>query len=114
MTKQMATIINELAKYSQTAGYVYKTEDSVYTANGYAIIIEAHTDNVLAVVYDKATDSLYKSVLTMLQAAKADGHQYIKVVGWKRWSIFIRKLPSFSGIMADRDNDTAYINLEKL
>ena len=73
MTKQMATIINELAKYSQTAGYVYKTEDSVYTANGYAIIIEAHTDNVLAVVYDKATDSLYKSVLTMLQAAKELG-----------------------------------------
>ena len=114
MNDEMTQVINELSKHTETLGYIYKPNDSVYFCNGYALIIEERTDNVIAAAYKPCACRLFDSVLTMLRMAEKDGHAYIKIIGWHRWKVFTKKLPNYKSIMIDPSNDTAYIKLERI
>lgn len=114
MTETVAHIINELSKHPQTSGYIYKPGDAIYALNGYALIIEENTDNVIAAAYLPEAHDLFNSIIQMLLLAKADGHEYVKVVGWHRWEAFTRRLPEFVDYMVEPYKDIAYIKLEQL
>lgn len=95
-------VIEEITKqYPDTKDYVFKEGDVVFEIDGYLIICEEFTSNIVCCSFKEHKNSLKHDVLLIWNELKRLGKQYIRIHPASRWRTVFKMFPAFNDYCID-------------
>lgn len=103
------TVIKETHKHFMTEDYEYQDGDEIFTIDGYLIICQAGTSNIVACSYDKHEETLKNDVLEIWNKLIELKKYYIRIHPYSRWKILFQMFPHFKTYYVE--NEYIYLKI---